>query len=176
LKTTGVSRRIDDLGRIVLPKEIRKDLKIRDGELLEITVEDEKIILAKHSSMKSINDIAKICADTVSDALNINMMITDRDKVIAASSQLNKKYLGKELNLEISELLLRHNSVVEREPKILKIDNETEENTSYVAQPIIVDGDIAGSVIILGFANKIEEIHEKIAEFIAKLLGRNIMY
>jgi stage V sporulation protein T len=175
LKTTGVSRRIDDLGRIVIPKEIRKTLKIRDGELLEISVEDEKIILAKHSTMKSISDMAKTCVEAYNDALDTNIIITDRDKVIAASSQLRKKYLDKDLSMEVSELLLKHNVVIEREPKTLRIDNENEEYTTYISHPIIVDGDVAGSVIVLGLNNKISEIDEKVANVTSKFLSLNLI-
>jgi AbrB family transcriptional regulator (stage V sporulation protein T) len=175
MKTTGISRRIDDLGRIVIPKEIRKNLKIRDGELLEIFVDEDKIILAKHSTMKSIEDVAKLCVAAVNDAININLVITDRDKVIAASPQLNKKYIDKDLNIELSELMLRHSPVVEKEPKSLKIDNDNEEFTAYVSYPIIVEGDIAGLVIILGLEEKISDMDEKIADIISKFLTRNII-
>lgn len=175
MKTTGVSRRIDDLGRIVIPKEIRKSLKIRDGELLEILVDEEKIILSKHSSMKSIEDTARLCVESVNETLNLNILVTDRDKVIAASSQLRKKYLDKDLSMDVSEMLLKHNPVIQKEPKKIKIDNENEELTSYISYPIIVEGDVAGSVIILGLENKVEETDEKIAELISKILSRNII-
>jgi AbrB family transcriptional regulator (stage V sporulation protein T) len=173
LKTTGVSRRIDELGRIVIPKEIRKNLKIRNGELLEIMVDGENIILTKHSSMKGIGDTAKLCVDAVNDALNINMLVTDRDTVVAASQSLRKKYLDKDISIELGELILRHQAIIERESKKLKIDVENEEYTPYVAYPIVVDGDVAGSVIIM--AEKIREEEEKTAEIIAKFLSRNIM-
>ena len=169
MKTTGISRRIDDLGRIVIPKEIRKNLKIRDGELLEIFVEEDKIILAKHSTMKSIEDVAKLCVAAANDAVNINIIITDRDKVIAASPNLSKKYVNKDLNMDLSELMLRHNPVAEREPKSFKIDNDNEEITTYVLYPIIVEGDVAGLVIILGLEEKISDIDEKIAEYVPPL-------
>lgn len=176
MKTTGVSRRIDDLGRIVIPKEIRRNLKIREGELLEILVEGDRIILTKHSTMKSIVDIAKLCVDAIGDASNINMIITDRDKVIAASSQLRKKYIDKDLNVEMSELLLKHNPIIEREPKKIKIDYDNEEITPYIAYPIIIDGDIAGSVIVLGLDGKVNEIDEKLTEVVSKILTHNILY
>lgn len=175
LKTTGVSRRIDDLGRIVIPKEIRKRLKIREGELLEILVEDENVILTKHSTMKSMGDIANLCVDAVGDVNDINMLITDRDKVIASSSSLRKKYIDKDLSIEISELFSKHNPTIEREPKLLKIDTENEENTSYAIYPIIIDGDVAGSVIILGNESKISEADQKVAEVISKFLIRNMI-
>lgn len=175
MKTTGVSRRIDDLGRIVIPKEIRKNLKIRDGELLEILVEDEKILLAKHSSMDSVVDTARLCIESVGDIIESDMLITDRDKVIAASGQTGKKYIDKDLSIEASELLLKHSMIIEREPKKLKIDNDNEEYTTYISYPIIVESDVAGLVILLGQTNKISETDTKIAEVISKFLSRNIL-
>jgi AbrB family transcriptional regulator (stage V sporulation protein T) len=174
LKTTGVSRRIDDLGRIVIPKEIRKTLKIRSGELLEIMVDENNIILSKHSTMKDISDIAKSCVDAVSDSSNVNILITDRDKIIAASPELRKKYLDKDLNIDISEQFMKLQPIVEKEPKIVRVDNDNEEQTSYVIYPIIVEGDVIGSIIILGLGNKITDMDEKIAELTAKFLGHNI--
>lgn len=175
MKTTGVSRRIDDLGRIVIPKEIRKSLKIRDGELLEILVEDEKILLAKHSSMNNVVDTARLYVESVGDVIEADILITDRDKVVAASGQIGKKYVDKDLSIEVSELLLKHSVVVEREPKKLKIDNDNEEFTTYVSYPIIVESDVAGLVILLGQSNKINETDTKIAEVISKFLSRNIL-
>lgn len=174
MKTTGVSRRIDDLGRIVIPKEIRKNLKIRDGELLEILVDGEQIILTKHSSMKSISDIANLCIDAVNDTLNVDLIITDRDKVIASTPQLRKKYVDKDLCVEFVEEILKHNPVFQKEPKTLKIDNENEEQTTYVSYPIVVDGDVAGTVMVLGLNNKISEIDEKVASLVSKFLKNNI--
>lgn len=175
MKTTGISRRIDDLGRIVIPKEIRKGLKIRDGELMEISVLDEQIILTKNVTMRGIKDIAKLCMKAVNDTLDINMIITDRDKVIAASPSLQKKYCDTELNVEMSEMMLQRKIIVQKEPKSLKINNEEEENTAYLVQPIVADGDIIGSVIILGFGNKIADIDEKAAIFISNFLVHNIL-
>lgn len=175
MKTTGISRRIDELGRIVIPKEIRKSLKIREGELLEILVDGDNIVLTKHSAMKSIGEIAKLCIDAISETGDINMLITDRDKIIATSPQLRKKYNGKDLSIEASELLLKHTPIIEREAKHLKFDGENEELTSYLAYPIVVDGDIAGSVIVMGLANKLSETEEKLAEVVSKILIRNMI-
>jgi AbrB family transcriptional regulator (stage V sporulation protein T) len=175
LKTTGVSRRIDDLGRIVIPKEIRKTLKIRSGELLEIMVDEDNIILSKHSTMKSISDTANICVDAVSDSGNINILITDRDRVIAASPSLRKKYLDKDLNIDTSEQLMKLQSTIEKDTTVLKIDNENEEQTAFASYPIIVEGDIVGLVIILGLGNKLTEADEKVAEVISKFLSHNIL-
>ncbi len=175
MKTTGVSRRIDDLGRIVIPKEIRKNLKIRDGELLEILVDNEQIILTKHSAMKSINDVANLCINAVGDILTAGMVITDRDKVLAATPQLRKKYADKELSIEFIEAFLKHNPTFQKEPKQINIVSEEEEISTYSSYPIVADGDVAGTVFVLGFNDKIGEADEKCASFISKFLVQNII-
>lgn len=174
MKNTGIIRRIDDLGRIVIPKEIRNNLKIREGEKLEIFLEEEKIILSKYSSMKSIDKIAKICVDALCEVININILITDRDKIIAASPNLRKKYLDKELDIRFSEKLLNFNTIIEKEAKLLKIITDFEEETSYISIPILIDGDIIGNVIILNFKDKINETDELLGKIISKFLIRNI--
>ncbi|MDD2469682.1 MAG: stage V sporulation T C-terminal domain-containing protein [Bacilli bacterium] len=175
MKTTGISRRIDNLGRIVIPKEIRKSLKIRDGEMMEISIQDEQIILTKSTTMRGIKDIAKLCVDAINDTLDISMIITDRDRIIATSPSLRKKYLDTDLSVEMSEMLLKRDVIIENESKSLKINNYEEERASYLVQPIIADGDIVGSIIILGLDNKISDIDEKVASFISKFLMRNIL-
>ena len=98
MKTTGVVRRIDDLGRIVIPKEIRRNLRIRDGESLEIFVEDEMIALKKYSSMNDLNDICKDLVNTINQVLLKNVLITDRDSVIAISGNNKNAYFKKNIS------------------------------------------------------------------------------
>ena len=92
MKSTGVLRRIDDLGRIVIPKEIRKNLKIRDGESLEIFINGDAIVLKKYSFMSDLNDIAQTCSDSIYDVINkvkgIGFLTIDR---IAVKLGINKE-------------------------------------------------------------------------------------
>ena len=92
MRTTGVVRRIDDLGRIVITKEMRRTLRIHDGESLEIFVEDEMIALKKYSSMSDLNDISNDLSNTINKVLLKEVLITDRDKVISSSGNLKGKY------------------------------------------------------------------------------------
>jgi AbrB family transcriptional regulator (stage V sporulation protein T) len=114
VKSTGVLRRIDELGRIVIPKEIRKNLKIRDGESLEIFVENESIILKKFSMISDMSDIAQFCSDAIQEVIKKDIIITDRDKVIAASGSLKKKYLDKEIGSFIQYAISRRDNYVEK--------------------------------------------------------------
>ncbi|MFA5407336.1 MAG: stage V sporulation T C-terminal domain-containing protein [Bacilli bacterium] len=174
MKTTGVSRRIDELGRIVIPKEIRKNLRIRSGETLDILVNDEAIILAKQSSINGFEDMAKKSIDAVNEVLNTNILITNRDRVVAASSPIYKKYYGKDLNPKIIDLMLQHSIIIEKNLREIAIIDEFTDNASYILNPIIVDGDVAGLVIALGFNDKVTELDEKIVKIISKIIESNI--
>ena len=90
LKSTGVLRRVDELGRIVIPKEIRKNLKIKNGESLEIFIDSDSVVLKKFSYMSDLNDIAQKCSDSFYDIIKKDIFITDTDNVIASSGNLKK--------------------------------------------------------------------------------------
>ena len=92
MKTTGIIRRIDELGRIVIPKEIRKNLRIKNGESLEIFVDDEDIILKRYSPVESLDTIALKFVNTFNQVIKHNVIVTDRNKVIAIAGPLKKKY------------------------------------------------------------------------------------
>ena len=91
MKTTGVVRRIDELGRIVIPKEIRKNLRIKNGDSMEIFLNDEEIVLKKYSPIESLENVLINYVDSFNQVMKHNIIITDRDKVIAISGSLKKK-------------------------------------------------------------------------------------
>lgn len=94
MKTTGITRRIDSLGRIVIPKEIRNNLRIKTGELLEIQLSDEIILLKKHSLVKKNIEFLKPYIDILSEKLKTDISITNLDEVIYSS---NKSLIGKKI-------------------------------------------------------------------------------
>ena len=117
MKTTGIIRRIDDLGRIVIPKELRKTLRIKNGDSLEIFVDNEDIILKKYSPMESIEEAASRYVDSFSGVIKHSVIVTDKDRVIAASGSLKKRYLGKEISEFTERGIERRDSFVERQKK-----------------------------------------------------------
>lgn len=178
MKSTGVVRRIDDLGRIVIPKEIRKNLKIRDGESLEIFVDQEEILLKKFSSSADLGTISQALLDTVYTAIRKNVFVTDRDVFIAGSGELKKEFLKKELAPQIEELLLNHEKVIKNNVSldniVLKADSD--EKYNYILQPILVDGETIGLVLMIeietngNFTNEDERLSLIIAQFLGKYL------
>lgn len=173
MKSTGVLRRIDDLGRIVIPKEIRKNLKIRDGESLEIFINGDAVVLKKYSFMSDLYDIAQTCADSIYDVLNKNIIITDRDRIIAATGSLKKKYNGKDISKVIEELMDKRETTIENNKKELEITSEVCEETKYVTSSVMANGDVVGLVIVLSDTD-IKEFEEKSANFISRFLGKHL--
>lgn len=173
MKTTGIIRRIDDLGRIVVPKELRKSLRIKNGDSLEIFVDNEDIILKKYSPMESIEDAATRYVDSFNQVIKHSVIVTDKDRVIAASGSLKKRYFGKSITEFTERGIERRDSFVERQKKTFSFVEGVEDFGYYSFSSIISDGDTIGSVIIISVDNPIIESEEKMAVILAKLLSGN---
>lgn len=144
MKSTGVIRRIDELGRIVIPKEIRRNLGIRDGENVEIFTDNDSIILKKYYRMSTSSDLANSLCELINSEFNYKIMITDREKVIAAKGfkeNIINKNLSKELIANIEE------REIKEENKSIIFDN-IEIVGNFVFIPIISLNDSIGLVIL----------------------------
>lgn len=172
MKTTGVVRRIDELGRIVIPKEIRKTMRIREGENVEIYIDRDQIVLRKYSLVKRLGDFAQDFTDSMYSFLKYNIIITDNDNIIAVSGDIKKDYQNKPLSEDMINVISRRQNILEKHKKNLTIiDNFTLECT-YVMKPIIVNGDMMGMIIILSETDKITELEEKIADIAANFFNK----
>ena len=106
MKATGIVRRIDDLGRVVIPKEIRRTLRIREGDPLEIFTDREgEIILKKYSPIGELGTFAKQYAESLAQVTGLMVCITDRDAVIAAAGGAKKDYMGKPVSQELEDII-----------------------------------------------------------------------
>lgn len=175
MKATGIVRRIDDLGRIVIPKEIRRSLRVRNGESLEIYV-DEKglIILKKYSPMTELGDFAEEYVESIYSMVKHNVFITNRDKIIAAAGPLKKKYLDKEISKYLENAILRRENFVERHKKKIKLTEDEEEEGNYSISSIIANGDSIGLVIILSQDRELTDLEEKTTQIASQFLGKYI--
>lgn len=173
MKTTGIIRRIDDLGRLVIPKELRKTLRIKNGDSLEIFVDNEDIILKKYSPMESIEEAATKYVDSFNQVIKHSVIVTDKDRVIAASGVLKKRYLGKKISEFTERGIERRDSFVERQKKTFSFVEGIEDFGYYSFSSIISDGDTIGSVIIISVESPILESEEKMAVILSKLLSGN---
>ena len=152
MKATGIVRRIDDLGRVVIPKEIRRTLRIREGDPLEIFVDrDGEVILKKYSPISELGDFAKEYAEALFDSLGNPVLICDRDAYIAVAGGSKKDYLNKNISNLVEKTMEDRNSVIMNNQENLSLYEGSEETVSaYTIGPIIANGDPIGAVTITG--------------------------
>lgn len=172
MKTTGVIRKIDELGRIVIPKEIRKCLRIKNGESLEIFVENEDIILKKYSPLENLETVASKYVEIFNQVIKHKIIVTDRDKVIATAGNFKKNYLNKEISNFTQHSIDRRDSFVERQKKDFEFVDGIVECGYYSFSSIVNNGDALGAVIIISTDFQISEVDEKQAVILAKILSR----
>ena len=179
MKATGVVRRIDDLGRVVIPKEIRKTLRIKEGEPLEIFTDREgQVILKKYSPIGELSEFATDYAETLAKTTGHIACITDKDSVIAVSGGARKEYLEQSISKELEQLMddkeiYTSNQNNDISLPITKNDNQERKFNSQVIYPIISQGDVIGSVILLSKEQnkKMNETEVKVAQSAAGFLS-----
>lgn len=169
--STGIVRRIDELGRIVIPKEIRKNLRIKNGDNLEILVDGENITLKKYSQIENVTDMALVYAESFYQVLKYNVFVTDTDKVIAIAGNLKKKYLNMGISDSLTNMIERRDCFVERKKCSIEIAPGMSEYGYYTVATIINNGDSIGAVIILSLDTPMLEQEEKLAMILANMLG-----
>ncbi|HLR72369.1 MAG TPA: stage V sporulation protein T [Pseudogracilibacillus sp.] len=176
MKATGIVRRIDDLGRVVIPKEIRRTLRIREGDPLEIFVAREgEVILKKYSPINELGHFATEYADALFDSIHLPVFICDRDEVIAVSGESKKDYLNKSIGSHIEEAIENRSNILETENSTVEIIRGNEEEVAaYTISAIIANGDPIGCVLILSKESAISEIEQKVAETAANFLGKQM--
>ncbi len=180
MKATGIVRRIDDLGRIVIPKEIRRTLRIREGDPLEIfTNRDGEIMLKKYSPIGELGEFAASYAESLALTTGHLVCITDRDYVIAAAGPKKKEYEGKPLSKDL-EALIEQRGIVQAatgEGSFIKVTlDDSEEFTNEAIATIICNGDSIGAVVIYGKEEKKfhGEVEKQLAISAAQFLGKQM--
>ena len=154
MKATGIVRRIDDLGRVVIPKEIRRTLRIREGDPLEIFTDREgEVILKKYSPIGELNEFANEYCESLYEATNFMAIISDRDHIIAVAGGSKKEYLDKRISPELEKIMESRTTYITKDMdkpiKILYEDENPDEYTAQAIAPIITQGDPIGTVILV---------------------------
>lgn len=177
MKATGIVRRIDDLGRVVVPKEIRRTLRIREGDPLEIYTDREGgIILRKYSPIGELSQFSKQYAEALAQNTGYIVSITDRDRHIATAGSGKKELMQKEISRQLDNLMNQRENLlaVKGERKFISITEDGGENyTAQVIYPIIAEGDAIGTVILTTKDEKVRmgEMEMKLAASAASFLG-----
>ncbi|RNA66039.1 stage V sporulation protein T [Alteribacter keqinensis] len=177
MKATGIVRRIDDLGRVVIPKEIRRTLRIREGDPLEIFVDrDGEVILKKYSPISELGDFAKEYAEALYDSLSHPVLIADRDTYIAVAGGSKKDYANKSIGDLVESAMNDRKTLIETSAGEYNIAGEAKDNLSgYVIAPIIASGDPIGAVVLLAKESaKMGDVEKKLAETAAGFLARQM--
>ncbi|MCL2285191.1 MAG: stage V sporulation protein T [Firmicutes bacterium] len=179
MKATGIVRRIDDLGRVVIPKEIRRTLRIREGDPLEIFTDREgEIILKKYSPIGELGTFAKEYAETLTNACGHIICIVDRDQIIAVAGGSKKEFLDRRVSETLEKMLnLRNPFGASRTDSnfvsVLENDDDPSYSHQFVA-PIIAEGDVIGAVVILSPDHKMGDVESKLAVCAAAFLGKQM--
>lgn len=178
MKATGIVRRIDDLGRVVIPKEIRRTMRIREGDPLEIfTDRDGEVIFKKYSPIGELSELAVTYCDVLVKSTEQTVIICDRDHCIAAAGIPKKEVLERRVTSALEDIMEGRRiftADAARSDAFNALEGVSRPVT--IAAPIISAGDIAGAVVFLGD----DETHEptpsdiKLATVAAGFLGKNM--
>jgi len=162
MKATGIVRRIDDLGRVVIPKEIRRVLRIREGDPLEIyTNNGGEVILKKYSPIHELSQFAGEYAETASTVLDSTVVVSDTDQIIAVSGSQKKDFMDKKIDYELDKIIQSKNRYL---------------NSQKIVVPIVSQGDAIGSITILPKDDKrsLGDVELTAAEIGATFLARQM--
>ena len=178
MRATGIVRRIDDLGRVVIPKEIRKTLRIREGDPLEIfTAKDGEVILKKYSPIGELNEFSQEYTETLGETLGYGIVVTDLDSIIAVSKLPKKDYKEKSISDELEQLIENREVKYAKDNKILPLHkDDSMEYAKQIIMPIVSSsGDCIGSIVLVSKESEgISETEEKILKIAANFLGKQV--
>ncbi len=152
MKDTGITRRIDELGRIVIPRELRKVLRIKEGDTLEFYSNKEEIILKKYSPIAAITDGAKTVADSIYELTEKTCVVVDKDQVVYAVGEKTKDLVGADISDQLLDALSEKKSFVLNRGdggRVIPIINREEFSVeNQIIVPVMSYGDVYGGVIM----------------------------
>ena len=176
MKATGIVRRIDDLGRVVIPKEIRRTMRIREGDPLEIYTDREgEVIFKKYSQLGDVSDFAAQLCDTISRVAGLPAVITDRDSCIAVGGLPRRDVMDKRISTQL-EQLMEDRQGVRVTGRTVPLCDDADRYRVLVAVPILSEGDVLGSVLFVSDKDVPTpgEVELKLAQTVAGFLGKHM--
>ncbi len=178
MKATGIVRRVDDLGRIVIPKEIRRTLRIREGDPLEIyTEKDGGVIFRKYSPMGDLQDFAAQICESIGDNTGRIAAVADRDSIIALSGAPKRELIDKPNSQELDKIMeQRRNYRYVQGESLIRATDGSDKYHLGVAAPILSQGDLMGCVLLLMGDDRtpLPESDQKLAQTVAGFLGKQM--
>ena len=178
MKATGIVRRIDDLGRVVIPKEIRRTMRIREGDPLEIyTSRDGEVVFKKYSLLGGLDEFAAQFCETLSKSTGSIVAVTDRDSVIAVAGGGRRELMGKRITADLEQIMEdRRIYQYTGEDRRFPVCDSSDKLITAVAAPILSEGDVLGLVLFVSTEGDAltGETEYKLAQTIAAFLGRHM--
>lgn len=177
MKATGIVRRIDDLGRVVIPKEIRRTMRIREGDPLEIfTDKDGEVIFKKYSPIGELGDFAAQICDSLHKSTNAIAAVCDRDAVIAVSGGARRELLDKRISSELERIMENRSTFRQDGGSCIALSDSDERYCISVAAPVISEGDIMGCVLFVSPRSSppASDVEYKLAQTVASFLGKQM--
>ncbi len=177
MKATGIVRRIDELGRVVIPKEIRRTLRIREGDPLELFTDRDELMLKKYSPIASIERLSEGTAKSLNEQSGHLAVICDTDGVLHACGQGKKALVSKTVSDELTEIMRSRRSYLANLAEggdIIPLTGENELTvTAQVIVPIVAGGDCLGAVALLSQEEgaKMEASAVKLARLTADIIA-----
>ena len=172
MEESGIVRRVDELGRIVIPKEIRKAFRIYEGSLLSVGVSNGQIVLSKYSKVGSLKEYAMSICEVLSNMLDCSVFVCDLENVIASTK---KSINGKSITESLINNLLNKKCYILQKNESMMLSFYKEDVSTYVSQgilPIITEGDVIGGIVLYSVTEKYLTLEDlKVAQALAKLMG-----
>ncbi len=178
MKATGIVRRIDDLGRIVIPKEIRRTLRIRDGDPLEIYIQNGgEITLKKHSKIGVLSKVVTAYAEILSKTTGHTVCFVDKENVISANGNLKREVVDKSISEKLrNKLNERDLCIVKKgDTNFFKIIDEEPVYEELLVLPIIVESDVIGGILFLSEGDKLDTLETTLAKTIGAIIASQII-
>ncbi len=178
MKATGIVRRIDDLGRIVIPKEMRKTLRIREGDPLEIFIQNGgEITLKKHSTLGNLSSIVTVYAEILAKTTGHTVCFTDKEKIISANGNLKKEFMDKAITQKLINKLNERDLCIVKKQEInfFKVTEDEPIYSELLILPIIVESDVVGGILFLSEGDKLDNLEIKLAKTIAAIISSQIL-
>ena len=181
MKATGIVRRIDDLGRVVIPKEIRRTLRIREGDPLEIFTDREgEIILKKYSPIGELGSFAREYAESLAQNSGHITCIVDKDQIIAVSGGTKRDFMDKRISPAMEKAISARSAVTATRSDahfvpVLEDENESGDIYNHeLISPIISEGDVLGAIVFLSADRQMGDLESKLAQTAAGFLGKQM--
>lgn len=175
MKATGIVRRIDELGRIVVPKELRRTFRIKEGTPLEIFIGDNgDLILKKFSPVVELIDLAKEICDSIYETMNCTVLIFDNEKFVSGTGTNSKQYINTEISYQLEKVVQNRQNVIRTNMDLIKINDFDNETQSQLISPIICNGDVIGGVLLLSKTQNFMQEDIKIVKTMVNFLVKQI--